>query len=89
LFSVIPTSGCPEFVDIGKGVVIQVLLVGDKQVLRIECQPGHDLIGPPKILCVDGQWEHIQKPQCSKRKSIAIDRILSKIKRNIEKDIRS
>lgn len=70
MFSVIPTGGCPQFGEIGKGVIIRELGVGDKQVLRIECQPGHDLIGPPKILCVDGQWKHIQKPQCSKRKSM-------------------
>ncbi|XP_069677754.1 sushi domain-containing protein 4-like [Periplaneta americana] len=64
---VIPIGGCPEFGDIGKGATTQVIVVGDKQALHIECLPGYDLIGPPKILCVDGEWEHIQKPQCSKR----------------------
>jgi hypothetical protein len=75
LFTVIPISRCPEFSDVGKGVITQVLVVGDKEVLHIECEPGHDLMGPPKILCVDGHWEHVQKPQCSKRKSISSGQI--------------
>ncbi|KAJ9598175.1 hypothetical protein L9F63_011137, partial [Diploptera punctata] len=61
------TETCPEFGDVGKGAVAKVINVADKQVLHVECQPGYELIGPPKILCVDGQWEHNQKPQCSKR----------------------
>jgi hypothetical protein len=75
LFTEIPTNRCPEFGDIGKSVITQVLVVGDKEVLHVECEPGHDLIGPPTILCVDGYWEHVQKPQCSKRKSISSGQI--------------
>jgi hypothetical protein len=72
---VIPNSGCAEVVDAGKGVITQMLVVGDKQVLQVECQPDYDLIGPPKILCVDGHWDHLQKVQCSKRKSISREQI--------------
>jgi len=64
-------------VDVGKGVITQ-MLVGDKQVLHVGCQPGYDLIGPPKILCVDGHWDHPQKLQCSKRKSISRGQIVCK-----------
>ena len=64
------SESCPEFGDVGKGALAQILVAGDKQVLHVECQSGYDLIGPPKILCINGQWEHDQKPQCSKRKYI-------------------
>ncbi|GFG37799.1 hypothetical protein Cfor_11617, partial [Coptotermes formosanus] len=64
---VISINGCTEVVDVGKGVITQIIVVGDKQVLHVGCQPGYDLIGPPKILCVDGHWDHLQKLQCAKR----------------------
>jgi hypothetical protein len=65
-------------VDVGKGVITQMLVVGDEQVLHVGCQPGYDLIGPPKILCVDGHWDHLQKLQCLKRKSISRGQIVCK-----------
>lgn len=77
-FSAIPICGCAEVVDVGKGVITQILVVGDKQVLHVGCQPGYDLNGPPKILCVDGHWDHLQKLQCSKRKSFSRGQIVCK-----------
>lgn len=82
-FSVIPISECAEVVDVGKGVITQILVAGDKQALHVGCQPGYDLIGPPKILCVDGHWDHIQKLQCSKRKSISSGQIVCKTRQKI------
>lgn len=70
--------------DVGKGVITQMLVVGDKQVLHVGCQPGYDLIGPPKILCVDGHWDHLEKLQCSKRKSISRGQIVCKTIQKID-----
>lgn len=30
----------------------------------IECNPGFELIGQPKILCIDSHWEHNILPKC-------------------------
>lgn len=69
--------------DVGKGVITQ-MLVGDQQVLHVGCQPGYDLIGPPEILCVNGSWDHLQKSQCSKRKSISRGKIVCKTIQKID-----
>ncbi|KAF5277595.1 hypothetical protein FQA39_LY06088 [Lamprigera yunnana] len=38
-----------------------------QQTIHIQCGIGYDLEGPPKIQCVNGQWEHTVQPRCVSR----------------------
>nr|CAD7404613.1 unnamed protein product [Timema cristinae] len=58
---------CPEFGGIENGKITKIVS-SNIQALHIECEQGFDLIGRPKVLCNDGQWEQIPRPQCAKPK---------------------
>lgn len=32
--------------------------------VHVECDPGYDLIGSPKIMCIEGEWEQHSRPKC-------------------------
>lgn len=63
------SSSCPDFGAIDNAET-KLMNVGntDTEALHIECGPGYDLTGRPKVLCTNGEWESIPRPKCSKRK---------------------
>ncbi|XP_025836857.1 sushi, von Willebrand factor type A, EGF and pentraxin domain-containing protein 1 [Agrilus planipennis] len=69
------TQECPDYRiqhgDIDHGS-FKIVDSGDnidlsQQTIHITCDPGFDLIGPPKVWCVDGQWEQHVRPHCVAR----------------------
>lgn len=32
--------------------------------VHVECDPGYDLVGSPKIMCIEGEWEQHSRPKC-------------------------
>ncbi|XP_067011464.1 membrane cofactor protein [Anabrus simplex] len=59
------SADCPDYGEIEHGMTL--MENNGIPALRIQCDPDYDLIGRPKILCNDGQWENIPRPQCAKR----------------------
>ncbi|XP_063237481.1 sushi, von Willebrand factor type A, EGF and pentraxin domain-containing protein 1-like isoform X2 [Bacillus rossius redtenbacheri] len=57
---------CPDFGSIENGKTSKIEN-SNIQSLHIDCLPGFYLIGRPKVLCNDGQWEQIPRPQCAKQ----------------------
>ncbi|XP_065158267.1 sushi domain-containing protein 4-like [Atheta coriaria] len=68
--SALVTLSCATFDDIEHGV-ISLEQADDysnlQQVLHVRCNPGYDLFGPPKILCINDSWKIDQYPKCIAR----------------------
>jgi hypothetical protein len=57
---------CPDFGQIENGIVRMNVEAND-QTVTIECNEGYDIEGTQKVQCIEGKWELLQRPQCSKR----------------------
>lgn len=62
------TTLCPSYKEVEHAAILLLeQIAGDdesQQTLHIQCNPGYELVGPPKILCIHGQWEQTKRPQC-------------------------
>lgn len=60
---------CPTFPEVENGtVIVRTNELPDFPVTaHITCNTGFDLSGPPKVLCIDGNWEDTMHPQCIAR----------------------
>lgn len=56
---------CSDFSEIKNG---QVTTFQSTPIsVKIECNPGYDLVGPPKILCIGNPWDAKNYPKCVAR----------------------
>lgn len=60
---------CPPFPNVENGKVLkrESELLNFRITAHIACLVGFDLVGPPKVLCVDGKWKFSVHPQCIAR----------------------
>lgn len=67
------TSLCSEYGQVEHAMIsttVENLLMEDisqQQTVHIHCAVGYDLEGPPKIPCVNGEWEQTVRPRCLAR----------------------
>lgn len=70
-FTDITSSFCTPYEQIehGKITLLENIVSDDisQQTIHIQCTLGFDLVGPPKISCIDGQWEQTVRPHCVAR----------------------
>ena len=59
-------TDCPFFGAIENGYV-RIIDDAANKVAVIKCNEGYDLDGAPNVYCIDGKWEELPRPQCSKR----------------------
>lgn len=55
---------CPEYGNIENAKVRPLTVANYHQAIHIECNPGYHLIGKHKLLCSNGQWDVVPRPQC-------------------------
>lgn len=60
------TRICSNYGEIENGVV-KIIQNGFNQFALINCNEGYDLDGTSNIYCVNGKWEQLPRPECSKR----------------------
>uniref|UniRef100_A0A1B6DSP0 Sushi domain-containing protein n=1 Tax=Clastoptera arizonana TaxID=38151 RepID=A0A1B6DSP0_9HEMI len=56
---------CFEFEELENGNVT-IIDSNNIQALHVNCFPGYHLVGRPKYICNNDQWENVSKPKCVK-----------------------
>lgn len=56
-------TACPDY-GIIENANVAIFNIANTQAIRIECNSGYHLIGKHKILCVDGRWDDVPRPEC-------------------------
>lgn len=57
---------CPNFGEIENGDV-KIIQKGLNQFALLECHEGYDVDGTAYVYCINGKWEHLPRPECTKR----------------------